>query len=127
MLCQIFTESLMTLDQETNRLHCREELGVLVVMATLSSLTAAEVVVPLAKAGAGASSLLLEFKSPVASGFLTCFGSNWTATGLSNITLCVDQTETCGNRLPSVAMAITTGRDQFFTRPVLMLTMLHVL
>ena len=32
----------------------------------------------------------VEFKSPVASGFLTCFGSNWTATGLSNITLCAD-------------------------------------
>ena len=45
-----------TLDRETNRLHCREELGVLVVMATSSSLTAAEVVVPSAKAGAGASS-----------------------------------------------------------------------
>ena len=72
-------------------------------------------------------SSVVEFKSPVASGFLTCFGSNWTATGLSNITLCADRTETCGNRLPSVAMAITTGRDQFFTRPVLMLTMLHVL
>jgi len=69
----------------------------------------------------------LEFKSPVASSFLTCFDSNWTATGLSNITLCADRTETCGNRLPSVAMAVTTGRDQFFTRLILMLTMLHVL
>jgi len=71
--------------------------------------------------------ITLEFKSPVASGFPTCFGSNWTATGLSNIILCVDRTETCGNRLPSVAMAVTTSHDQFFTRPVLMLTMLHVL
>ena len=32
----------------------------------------------------------LEFKSLVVSSFLTCFGSNWIMTSLSNITLCVD-------------------------------------
>ena len=52
--------SIDTLDRETDRLHRREELGVLVVMATSSSLTVAEggglVVVPLAMAGVGTSS-----------------------------------------------------------------------